>query len=152
MRYFVRFSEDHFLVREGDGPEVEWGDRDCYGVSATIHSIHRSEQRGMDVLMIDTERYGEMVYGADDVSAGSTAYVVLVHYEDGDTFGYDGYWTIAAVKASLEDAAEIERRCENPNDRATRSDGGRESWWLRPWDGYFAGLTSVEVLELVMQP
>lgn len=134
MNYCVLADERHYTIREPDGEE--WGCSGEYGVSVTLRSIHRSNPSDARLGWETSREFIE----SDDIPAGATAFVVLCQWTDGDTFGSNGYWCVATVKATQEAASAA------VDDLNARTD------YSVPWTGYFAGLDSIEVVALMMQP
>lgn len=132
---FVTYSEHTFVIippEEGDGP---WLDQGSTGVDVTLNTLHRTPPQGC------YENCERALYGVEDIPVGDTAHIVLVVYEDGDTFGSSGYWCVAGIASTPESAEAIRLRCEGQNDTDRA---------YRPWDGYFARLTDASVVPLTV--
>lgn len=138
MMYFLRFNEHSFCNSPPEDSVEPYSYQGDYGVSFTPLSLHRSEVTGWDV-----ESVGDTLYGTDDIPAGTTAHVVVVNYQDGDTFGSRGHWKVVGVKRDSAEAERVVQRAEGPNDTA-------HAW--RSWDGYFAHLNFAVAYSLVVSP
>lgn len=141
MNYYLTYDEHSYVITEPEDSDEPFSDQGETGVDVTLRAIHRSPVKGGHELVSDEGGYSRL-YGVEDVPAGETAYVVLVNYSDGDTFGSSGYWTIAAVCSNPQSAKNIVERCEGENDLSHRA--------YRPWDGYFAHLNSAEVVPMTV--
>jgi len=71
-------------------------------------------------------------------------YMVVVRYYDGDTFGVTyGLWSIEGVFESQKEAENIKKSIENKTYESPKG--------YNVWDGYFAGLESVNIWETVIK-
>lgn len=121
-------TEDH---------EHSWCEQPSYALSVTPVSLHRERRTfRMGYELVHDREYSEALYGVADVAVGDTAFLLLIEYIDGGTFGYSGYWCCAGVFSTAEEAEAARKRAEGENDTARM---------YRPWDGYFASLRSAEV-------
>lgn len=140
LTYKVGVEEHSYCIRERDYDD-EW-DAGEYGMDASLIGIaregtgHRWEPMNED---------WDFAYGADDIAPGDMAHIVFIEYTTGSTFGSEGAWAVAAVKADIEEAAKIRERCEDSNDVP---DG---EYKFRQWDGYFEHLNSARVESLIVQ-
>lgn len=143
MKYYVKLDEYTYTITEPD-PDDDWDSGES-GLEYTFKSISLSEPKGdYGYRIIDTENNYQAIYGVDsNISVGEQAYVVVVKYTDGDTFGSSEYTTIVAIKKDINDAYEVVKKVNNNNDTDVT---------YRPWDGYFAHLNSVEVEIGVLRP
>lgn len=145
MDYYITYDEHTYVITEPEGSDEPYSDQGATGVDVTLKAIHRNVPNGGPHEVVTDEGYRRAYYGLDDIAPGNTAYVVLVNYFDGDTFGSSGYWMIAAVKATPEAAAAATKRCNSP-----RVGSEYDFTTLRSWDGYFAGINSVEVIPMTV--
>lgn len=149
--YFLTVSERSWISDPGEDSDDRYAYRGHSECEATLRTLSLTKPNPEDAYY-NYERIADDAYGiyyppVREVPAEGTAYVILVHYTDGDTFGSSGYWCVPALVDTQERAREIVEAIQGPQeaDKLTRS-----RW--RPWDGYFAGLSSVEVHEMVVQP
>jgi len=141
MTYWVEFSEYTYQIsppEEGDGPWLHQGD---YGLTVSINKISTTQLTGWDAQQLSD--YDD-IYGYDEIEPGQNAYLLVVTYTTGGTFGSHGAWTIPAVKADLQDAYTAQRLCHADNNQK------RTNRMYRPWDGYFEHLESVDVTPLIL--
>lgn len=126
QRLVIDKTEIVEVTREGDPPEVKWGDRDCTDRTVywkNIRFSHHKNLRNWDTEVLwerDKEKtipgYQPYCYDIDkydtpqhsysimiDVPwdyAGQALYIVVARHSDGDTFGYDeGYEDVVGVFA-----------------------------------------------------
>ncbi len=137
VEYWIDADERTYVTRPGDESNDPYSDRGSTGLSLQVKGISRSPISMAKTAARDS--YDD-VYGVDDIPAGDKAYVVVVEYTTGDTFGSNDTWCIAAVKASREDAEEAKIKCYAGNKLTERA--------FRPWDGYFEHLNSAYIEEL----
>lgn len=142
--YYITAEERTWVEDPGepDADRYDW--HGGSGLDVRLTGIYASEPA--------SERWGwwtasnrsyDSVYGVEEIAAGDPAYVLVVRYRGGDTFGYSGYWTPAGVFATREAAEAARHRAEGENDTDSA---------YRPWDGYFESLTEARIDELVMRP
>lgn len=138
MRYFLKRTE---VTYEINPPETDRGEVDSgeYGKHVYPHSLHRTSPGGLDVEILDDGLYGGFRY--DGVAVGATAYLVVVEYIDGDTFGFSGYWCVPCIRTNRHEAEQFLKYIETNQGRVFR--------W--PWQGYFANYEGgrVEALEVL---
>lgn len=133
---FVTYSARTYQIRPPSDSDEPYSDQGSSGVDVTLNSIHASAPSGPH------ENCERAIYGCESIAPGDAAYVVLVVYEDGDTFGSSGYWCVAAVCSTPESAHAVTLRCEGANDL--------DRPVYRPWDGYFAHLNAATVVPLTV--
>lgn len=141
--YWVEFTENEYMIsppEEGDGPWLHQGN---YGLHVSINKISKTELTGWHVQSFEADSYDD-IYGYDDIQPGDNAYLVVVTYTTGGTFGSHGAWTIPAIKADLQDAYTAQRLCYADNNQK------RTNRMYRPWDGYFEHIDSVDVEPLIL--
>lgn len=119
MKYYITYNEYYTLPKTRTSKAMKF--------NVELGNIYRSAP----------DSYFQTAEG-DDIQPGNPAYVVLVNYQDGDTFGQNGYWSIEGVFADYKDA---ERRKENCEDK--------DEW--HPWWGFFASLNFVEIVLMPVQ-
>jgi hypothetical protein len=141
--YALTFTESYYQDSPGctEDHECSWCEQPSGHVNVEPGSLHRERRNLGGHYQIAPDGY-ESVYEVQDVPVGAMAYLVVVEYTDGGTFGYDGYWCVPGLYSTPEEAEECRKRCEAPNDVPTRA--------LRPWDGYFASLGSARVEPMVV--
>lgn len=165
QRLVIQKDERSYVTREGDGPDVEWGDRDCTDRDVTWTNIrfsHVDKLKNWDteVLFTETDKKAsnpkQTYYGGwtDDMFKadkychymgipwdyeGPAIYVVIANYSDGDTFGHDdGYEEIVAVCATGEEALLYMEK--------------RKPILEPQYDTYFGHLDDLKVLGLLLMP
>lgn len=142
MEYWLRYEEQYVRDYEGCPPGCNncggWCEQPSGHVNVYPRSLHRSSRSGLDYERVSAT---SVTYDFEEVQSGDTAYLVIVEYTDGGTFGYDGYWTVAGVYATQEGAERAVQRAEGDNDTEVR---------YRAWDGYFASLRDARVEPLMV--
>ncbi len=141
--YALTFSETYHEDDPGctEDHEHNWCEQPSGHVNVTVGSLHRERRDLGGHFEVKPGSYN-LSYECEDVPIGSTAYLVIVEYTDGGTFGYDGYWTVAGLYATPEAAEACRAKCNGENDTART---------YRPWDGYFASLGETRVEPMVVQ-
>jgi hypothetical protein len=137
VEYWIDADERRYVIIPEEPGDDRWRNRGHTGLDLWVKGISRSPISMAKTACRDSY---ENVYGVDDIPAGDKAYVVVVEYTTGDTFGSDDTWCVAAIKASREDAEAAEIKCYAGNKLTERA--------FRPWDGYFEHLNSVRIEEL----
>lgn len=132
--YRVTFTERSYVIEPPEAGDDRWKYQGSTGLDVSIDGIYRSEMSGWNVQAVSES---EAVYGIDEIPVNETAYLVLVEYITGDTFGSHETWCIAAVKARHQQAEKIAQRCCGQNHTQAA---------YRPWDGYFEHLKSASVV------
>lgn len=147
MDYFLTYDEHSYTITEPEpNPDNEpYMDQGSSGVDVYPRTLHLSKPSGPHEAISSERRYGGMKsFPIETLSAGDSAYVVIVTYSDGDTFGSSGYWKVAAVCSTPEQAKTAEERAQIPEPRQIGGDD-----WM-PWHGYFAHLKNVETYPMVV--
>jgi hypothetical protein len=136
--YALTYIEDCYEEDPGctEDHEHSWCEQPSYGLSVTLGTLHLHRRDLGGHYEVSEDSYDTM-YGVASVPIGSTAYVVVCEYIDGGTFGYSGYWCVAGVAATPEEADAIRKRCLDKNDLDVPVH--------RPWEGYFASLRDARV-------
>lgn len=139
VSYALIVDEHSYVRSHGCPPSCEncggWCERDSYGISVSPRALHKDRR--------DFPLTGYEEVEGTEIAPGETAYVVIVTYTDGDTFGYSGYWACLGVFTTAESADETRKEAEKPNEYPF--DKG-----YRPWDGYFASLESADVYPMTV--
>lgn len=140
--YYVKAQEHTYEI---DPPEPNptnepYMYQGSYGLILNVDYIYRTKQEGPDITRFEKDGYDD-IYGYDEIPLGNAAFMVIVKYTTGDTFGSHGAWTMPAVKADINDAYKALAKCNKPDDKNP---------YRRAWDGYFEHLESVEVVHSVV--
>lgn len=128
MIYYLTYDECSYMIDPPEASDEPFSYRGRSGLNVYPRSLHRSNPRVPHEL-IDTET---------DIALGAMAYVVVVTYTDGDTFGSSGYWCVEGLYASP----------ENAKDAADGAETGGDGY--QPWDGYFARFEAAEVVPMTV--
>jgi hypothetical protein len=149
MRYYVDMDTLIVCTDTGDGDESDrwaWqGGSEC--IDSTIKGIYykRPESLPMGWIEVHDGRNGA-TYGVGHILPRYDAYVLVVRYIDGDTFGYNGYADISGIFSTYETAKTAETLACDPDD------GKFCGPVSRPWDGFFARLTGTDIHVVEVQP
>lgn len=137
--YFFTYDEHTYWNSE---PDYEDPDRFAFqgdaGLDIVLIDCYRSIPKGKSYESVNSDN---CVYDCQDISSGGIAYVLLVNFTTGGTFGSHGAWVVAGVFASYEEANLCIKKAEGP-----QPDEG-----YRPWDGYFESLNSIKIVEMLVQ-
>jgi hypothetical protein len=139
--YYMTYSEQTWCEDPGDGSDEQYSWEGGSGCAVTVRNLSLTKPSG-EYVVIDPSRYGT-VYDIEQVMAGQKAYVVIVVYQDGGTFGYYCEWRAVGLYATQEAAEAVRKQCEAENDTERA---------YRPWDGYFASLREARVEEMTLTP
>jgi hypothetical protein len=138
--YYLTYTENTYEICSPD-PDDDW-DHGQYGVTVLLHDLYPYNPE-CPHHQIESESYNDL-FGVEEVKQGEIAYVVLVIYQDGDTFGSSGYWTVPGIFSDANRAEQLVKDIENGKAVTTK--------YMLPWDGYFASLSSAEVIPMVVLP
>lgn len=139
--YYLTYSQQTYIDDPGEQSDEPYSWQGVSRVNVYPRALHRSEPTGEHVS-ISPDR---TVYAVDELSPGAVAFVVIANYQDGDTFGSSGYWEVAGVASTPEDAKKMAAAAEDERTAVRSADPS-----YRPWDGYFASLNSVEIVPMVV--
>lgn len=123
-------SLDYNEDRRGGKPESDepYSSRSPTYVEVSFHSLSRGSGTG---------RWGSNIEVSREIYEAAEVYVVIVRYQDGDSFGTShGNWCVAGVATTAEEARKIEAAARLPQ---------KDHSHYREWDGYFSGLEEVEI-------
>ena len=132
MNLYLGYTELWYTIEEGDGIDE-------------LYSWHGGQERDVTFTKLVTDSklvspYYEIINTTEDFKSGDTAYLVVVKYTTGDTFGYtSGNIDIPAIAKNEEAALKIALDIENKVGEFA------EEKYRYPWQGYFEGLESVHV-------
>jgi hypothetical protein len=135
--YYLEVPIHRYTVREID-PTDSW-DAGETGINFDVTRIARSNNslRGWDVEKVFLDYWNK--WESDDIPIGSPAFVVVVYYSTGNTFGREEALDFPAVKATYEAAQEVV------------ADIRLDKKGLMPWNGYFEYVIDISVVELEME-
>lgn len=131
LRLYFTYDESR---RGGEdiNPDEEWSDRAPTTIEVKFHEFYRTPPTHR--FFYDSVIVDEATFNSDE------AYLAVVRYTDGDTFGYtDGSWHIVGATNSVEVAKEMLELALNNKDS------------YKPWEGYFASLQRTEIERLVVR-
>lgn len=112
----------------------EWPDHDDEHMSFTPRALYRKREAVPDWLC-------ETIELPDGIDPTTTAFIVVVRYATGNTFGRSyGHWAIDGIYADPVAAAELARKIT-----ADEQSHGNLSHGYTPWSGYFDRYETVEV-------
>jgi hypothetical protein len=136
MNYYLTYEDWTWISDPGDPSDDQWRYRGVTDCNVVLKGLYRSAPDAPH------ETPHPSLYENDEVGDLRYAYVVVILYHTGDTFGSDGRWLIAAVKESEEAAQEVVKRVEaNDCDQA-----------YCPWEGYFERLDEARIERMVVLP
>lgn len=140
--------------------EETYSDREDQHTEFDPRSLH------IDRAGLETWRVEEIELTGKDVVRGEEAFLVVIRYSSGDTFGHSfGLWQIDGVYSDSSEAtavaqnirldAEYEESQSRYRPNVEKPEGyplyNPERYFSKPWVGYFEGFEGVDVYTMLVQ-
>jgi hypothetical protein len=131
--------------------DEEFSDREDEVNNYTIHSVSIGSNKKHHTF------YDELDFPVDyEVKKGDTVFIVVVTFEDGDTFGRSyGNVCVVDIFTNEEEAETLasiisddEKKCDKDDILDRKAKRSYEGY--APWDGYFERLENVEVQKFIV--
>lgn len=117
---------------EDINPEEEWSDRTPTTIEVRFREFYRTPPAHR--FFYDSVEVDEDTFNSDE------AYLAVVRYSTGDTFGHtDGAWHIVGAANSVKKAEEMLQIALNSKDS------------YKPWEGYFERFERTEIERLIVR-
>ena len=130
LRLYLIYNE-HRSGGDRINPDEQWSRRTPRYITVEFKGLFRSQA---DRFFYDSVEVDEETFKSD------VAYLAVVRYSDGDTFGQShGHFHIVGAYSTIKEADEMLKNALESEDS------------YKPWNGYFASLDDTDVIPLVIR-